>query len=76
MLLLEGCGARDVLAGSFVALLAKRLLVEQGLLRRPSGRRRRQHRWRGGARLPLPRLGESAELGEDIWSFEGVGDVD
>lgn len=41
VLLLEGCGAREVLAGGYVALLAKRLLVERGMNRRPPGRRRR-----------------------------------
>lgn len=51
VLLLEGCGARGVLAGAFVAGLAKRLLVERGLSRPPPARRR------DGA-LPLPsRLG-------------------
>lgn len=62
-MLLEGCEARDVIAGNYVALLAKRLLVERGMLRRPS--KRRHQRWREGERLPLPRVGGSAGLGED-----------
>lgn len=35
VLLLEGCGARGVLAGGFVAGIAKRLLIERGLSRPP-----------------------------------------
>ncbi|CBN75993.1 conserved unknown protein [Ectocarpus siliculosus] len=47
VLLLEGCGAREVLAGSYVALVAKRLLLERGL-RRSRGRRRAGTLTRGG----------------------------
>lgn len=41
VLLLEGCGAREMLTGGYVALLAKRLLAKRGLNRPPPGRRRR-----------------------------------
>ncbi|CAM9600417.1 unnamed protein product [Ectocarpus fasciculatus] len=57
VLLLEGCGAREVLAGSYVALVAKRLLVERGL-RRPRGRRRAETLARGGKEVGAAPTGD------------------
>ncbi|CAB1118326.1 unnamed protein product [Ectocarpus sp. CCAP 1310/34] len=53
VLLLEGYGTREVLAGSYVALVAKRLLLERGL-RRPRGRRRPGTLARGGKENSTP----------------------
>lgn len=64
VLLLEGCGAREVLAGGYVALLAKRLLVGRGLNRPPPGRRRRR-----AMRLLLPPRTGSDEPGIQTYIY-------